>query len=265
MYVNGVGLLGPGLDGWPDSRACLAGRAVYTDQHTPEPSAGLLPPNERRRSSEVVRWALHVADEAVSHAAVDPRSLLSVFASSGGETEILDRICASLASVERSVSPTLFHHSVHNAAAGYWCIATGNQHSSTSLACYDASFAAGLLEAAATLQCEAQPVLLVAYDVMPPPPLYPARPLVANFAVALVLATEPGADCNARLSIGLVNAEGRSATTMQNSALEKLRRGNPAAHALPLLAAIAQQTPGRVELNYLEDQRLTIAVQPCAV
>jgi hypothetical protein len=223
-----------------------------------------LPPNERRRSSEIVRWALHVADEAVSHAAIDPRSLISVFASSGGETEILDRICSSLASVERSVSPTLFHHSVHNAAAGYWCIASGNQRSSTSLACYDASFAAGLLEAAATLQCEAQPVLLVAYDVMPPPPLYPGRPLDANFAVALVLAAEPGPDCNARLSVGLVNADGRSVTSLQNSALEQLRRGNPAARCLPVLAAIAQKNRSRVELNYLDDQRLTIEVQPWA-
>ena len=46
-----------------------------------------------------------------------------------------------------SISPTRFHNSVHNAAAGYWGIATGATAAANALCAYDASFGAGLLEA----------------------------------------------------------------------------------------------------------------------
>ena len=46
------------------------------------------------------------------------------------------------------LSPTRFHNSVHNAPAGYWGIATGAHGPHRLRLCaYDASFAAGLLEA----------------------------------------------------------------------------------------------------------------------
>jgi hypothetical protein len=127
LYVNGIGTLGPGLAGWAGSRAVLAGESPSCETTPPEPSASLLPPNERRRSSESVRWALHVAQEAMQQAEADAREVTSVFASSDGETGVLDRLCTALAMPQRTISPTLFHHSVHNAASGYWGIATGSQ------------------------------------------------------------------------------------------------------------------------------------------
>ena len=59
----------------------------------------------------MVRWALHVrAQEAMEQAQVDAREVATVFASSGGETGVLDRLCTALAAPTRMISPTLFHH-----------------------------------------------------------------------------------------------------------------------------------------------------------
>ena len=63
------------------------------------------------------------------------------------------------------MSPTKFHNSVHNAAAGYWTIGTGCMAPSNSLSGYECSFAAGLLEAAAQCAADRRPVLLVGFDV----------------------------------------------------------------------------------------------------
>ena len=263
LYVNGIGILGPGLAGWDESRLVLASESPSWEPAMPEPSASLLPANEQRRSSETVRWALHVAQEAMRQAEVDAREVASVFASSEGETGVLDRLCTALAAPQRTISPTLFHHSVHNAASGYWGIATGSQQSSTVLACYDSSFCAAFLEAAAYAHTDERPVLLVAYDLPPPPPLYAARPLRGGFAAALLLTRTPAA-CNlAQLDLTLSNDLSEEATSMDDARLEALRRGNHAARSLPLLAAIARQCVTLVRLEYLEDQHVLIRVRPC--
>ena len=95
-------------------------------------------------------------------------------------------------SSERLISPTRFHNSVHNAAAGYWSIAYGCTEASTSLCAGDASFGAGLLEALAQLAAVAPAVLLLAYDADYPPPLHAKRPIADAFGVALLL-TRPWA------------------------------------------------------------------------
>lgn len=263
LYVNGIGTLGSGLRSWRESRAVLAGERPYCDDASPEPSASVLPANEQRRSSESVRWAVHVAQEAMQQAGADAREVATVFASSDGETAVLDRLCAGLATPQRVISPTLFHHSVHNAAAGYWGIATGSQQSSTALCCYDSSFCAGMLEAATYAYMEQRPVLLVAYDLPFPPPLYAARPLRGRFAAALMLTGAPSPQHLARLDLTLSHDVAEQATSMADIRLEALRNGNPAARSLPLLSAIARQQPTRVCVEYLEDQYLLIEVTPC--
>ncbi len=263
LYVNGIGTLGPGLAGWAESRAVLTGKSPSCDATPTDPSASLLPPNERRRSSESVRWALHVAQEAMQQAEADAREVATVFASSDGETGVLDRLCTALAAPRRTISPTLFHHSVHNAASGYWGIATGSQQSSTVLACYDSSFCAALLEAAAYAQIEERSVLLVAYDLPPPPPLYAARPLRGGFAAALLLTRTPAPRNIAQFDLTLSTDLSQDATNMEDAGLEALRSGNQAARSLPLLAAIARQRGTLVRLEYLEDQHVLIRVRPC--
>jgi hypothetical protein len=236
---------------------------MYVETTSSEPSASVLPQNERRRSSDVVRWAVHVAQEALEQAQADAHEVASVFASSSGESAVLDRLCVALATPERVVSPTLFHHSVHNAVSGYWGIATGSRQSSTALCCFESSFCAGLLEAAAYACLEQKSVLLVTYDLPAPSPLYDALPFVAGFAAAFVLAPTPAAHTFAQLDLTLSNDLSERATCMEDARLEVLRTGNPAARSLPLLTAIARGCTAPVLLGYCEDQHLVINVAPC--
>jgi hypothetical protein len=261
FYVNGIGALGPGLCGWPATSAILAGNDRYRAKEPADPAATILPANEQRRSSDAVRWAVHVAQEAIAHAKAEPRELATVFASSCGEAGVLDRICTAVTTPQCQVSPTLFHQSVHNAPAGYWGIATACQWSSTALSCYDSSFACGLLEAAAYLCMDEEPVLLVAYDLPPPPPLFAARPVTAKFAVALTLTCRPGANSFAELDIELKGRSLQSATIMDDRNLEALRLATPAARSLPLLSAIAKSQSTSVRIDYL-DQQLLVGVEP---
>jgi hypothetical protein len=258
--ILGVGLLSAGLDGWANGRDVLAGRKAYAPNAWPNPEAALLPSNERRRSSDSVRWAVHVAQEAMVHSGLDPREVATIFASSGGEMGVLDALCRTLATTDRAVSPTLFHQSVHNAAAGYWGIATGCQQSSTALSCHDDSCAVGLLEAVTYATTEERPVLFVSYDLPPPAPLNQARPLGSAFATALVMT--PFADgAPARVAMRVV-ATGESAVTpMPDGALEHLRRDNPAARLLPVLLALARRGFHSANVDLLNEQRLAMEIQ----
>jgi len=262
VTVQGIGLLAPGLEGWSESRAMLAGAEPYRTGPLPDPEAALLPPNERRRSSDCVRWAVQVAQEAISQSGLDPREVATVYASSGGETAVLDRLCQSLAAPERVISPTLFHQSVHNTAAGYWGIATACQQSSTALSCYDDSFAAGLLEAVTCVCLEERPLLLVAVDLPPPFPLFDARPIHTGFAAALVLAA-PAPSSLGELRVALMESAGQVPTSVEDEGLERLRLDNPAARSLSLLVALARGGEKRVSLSLLDDQCLRIDVVPC--
>lgn len=250
VAVDGIGLLGPGLPGWAGSRAVLAGEARYAPTDMPRPVADLLPPAERRRCGETARLALAVGVEALAPAGIAPADVASVFTSSSGNGEVVHQICESLATPERDVSPTRFHNSVHNAPAGYWSIATGARGPSTSLCAHESSFAAGLLEAAAQAATERARVLLVAYDLPHPFPLSAVAPVGAPFGVALLLSLRPTAATLATLALGLAPAAPES--VLADAGLEALRRGNSAAQALPLLAALARPAPARLALRYLD-------------
>lgn len=262
VFVEGVGLLGPGLSGWPASRAMLARKAAYVYAPTVMTPSPLLPPAERRRTGVPVKLALAVGSEAFEHAGRAPAGTATVFTSSGGDGENVHRICETLACAEREVSPTRFHNSVHNAAAGYWCIATGSREPSTSLCAYDASFAAGLLEAAAQTHAEHTARALIAYDHRYPQPLHAVRPLTAEFAVAFVLTPDPTEGTFAALDVSYVQSRA-AATTMGLPELEALRMGVPAARSLPLLEALARGTTQSVVFEHDGASRLHVAVRPC--
>ena len=265
IFVHGVGVLGPGIENWKSCRTLFKDHRAYDDSRTPDPMPSILPANELRRSSDVVRLSLHVAQEAVQHSQLDPKTMATVFASSGGETGILHKMCQSLDSDLPMVSPTLFHQSVHNAAAGYWSIASGSQRPSTSLACYDSSFGGGLLEAATLLASNQEEcVLFVAYDIPAPFPLYETRPIIAPFAMAFVLSKQAAPDGLSMLDITLLpEPMDHASTTMTQSSFEKLRSGNPAARSLPLLQTIAKNLACCVYLEFLDNLQLRIDHQPC--
>ncbi len=260
VYVSGVGVLAPGLDGWQKSRSILVGEFSYAVGDCSQPRPTILPPTERRRASATVRLAVQVAQEAIKQSGLPADDLATVFASADGDTEILGHLCNTLAQPEKAVSPTRFHNSVHNAPAGYWSIATGSTAPSNSLSCYDATFAGGLLDAACQAIVEDRPVLLSTYDITMPDPLSRVRAQCAPFGSALVLDVRQSATTLAKLDIELDEQGDGSETTLPTPELEVLRRANAAARALPVLAAIASGRPTQIVLKYVVGSSLRVKV-----
>jgi hypothetical protein len=257
--VEGVGLLGPGLAGWDDARDVLAGAAAFARAAVALPAPQALPATERRRAGPAVKLALAAGLAAAGAAGRDPASLAAVFASSSGDGENCHAICEVLASDDRQISPTRFHNSVHNAPAGYWSIATGATAGVDSVAAFDASFGAGLLEALARIAADpALPVVLVAYDAPYPEPLRAARPVPDPFAVALVLSA-PEAGRGPLLAASFTED---APDAMDDDGLERLRREIPAARALPLLSRLARGEAGAASLEYLRPLALRVEVMP---
>lgn len=270
--IEGIGLLGPGLDGWTSSTAIVEGRSPYISQPTVLPTPDGLPPAERRRLGRVVKLALGVGLQATSAAGADPATLPAVFASSGGDGQNCHEICHALSLDERAISPTRFHNSVHNAAAGYWSIATGSREASNVVCAFDASFAAGLLEAITQVVADQTRVLLVAYDAQYPPPLFVKRPIPEAFGVAFVLAPVAESASGAGLaqrrsdaSLGrlTLSFSDSPAARMSDAALESLRASIPAARCLPLLYQLAVHEPAVVNIDYLDGRSMAVEVDPC--
>jgi Beta-ketoacyl synthase, N-terminal domain len=262
VFVEGIGLAGPGLCGWLPSRAVLAGSEAYQAAATIVTGGDLLPPTERRRTPVPVKLALAVGHEALMNSGRAAESVATVFSSSSGDGATLHEICETLASPAREVSPTRFHNSVHNAAAGYWGISTRSHEASMSLSCYDASFAAGLLETVAQIAVDGIPVTLVAYDEPYPEPLHAARPLAARFGAALVLSASAGANAVAMLEVEFLSGY-VAATRMPDPGLETVRYGIPAARSLPLLATLARGAKEEILLDFPPHAHLRVAVTPC--
>ncbi|MGD9842676.1 MAG: beta-ketoacyl synthase chain length factor [Steroidobacteraceae bacterium] len=246
VYVESISYAAPGLPDWQTVTSALRGEHAYVASELPVYQPTLLPPNERRRASPTVRLAFRVAEAATDSSSIPAAELAAVFASSDGDLSIAQRICTALAKTQRLISPTDFHNSVHNAAAGYWSIASAAQGPSTSIAAFDHSFAVGLMEAIGLVLVEQQATLLVAYDVPSPTPLHSKRPLSAPVGVGLVLTPQHTPNTLATLRITTTNTP---PTTMQDVKLEALRLGNPAARALPLLQLLANQQTGIVVLS----------------
>lgn len=261
VWVQGVGLLGPGLNSWAESLDMLRGMQALAPVPTVLPVPLRLPPAERRRAGASVKLALAVADEAVTEARIDPSTLATVFTSSSGEGVNCHALCETLATPAPMVSPTRFTNSVHNAAAGCWHIAVGSRASSTSLCAFDGSFGAGLIEAATSVALSGAPILLVASESPYPEPLGRTRPLPDHFGLALVLTPAATAQSIAALSVELVGVE-QAASRCEDAGLEALRCSVPAAAALPLLVALARGGAAAVVvLDYLDQTRLRVELR----
>ena len=263
-YINGIGLVGPGLIDWPSGQAMLLGNSLYQTEPTVIPLPTLLPAAERRRSGALVRLTLAAGLEAAAAAAMDAALLPCVYTSSSGDGQNCNEICQTLASDDRHISPTRFHNSVHNAAAGYWSIATGAMTPISVLCAFDAGFGAGLLEALAQVVADDVATLLIACDTPYPEPLHHVRPIPDAFGVAMVLAPVASQHSLAKIQVSLIDAStGEAAQTLEQPELERLRLAIPAARSLPLLMAIAQGQPARVILDYFEHMRIAVEITPC--
>ena len=240
----------------------LRGEACYTFAPTNLRASDMLPAAERRRAGVPIKLALAVGQEAFLQAGRETKTASTVFTSSGGDNDNVHAINSILATAPREVSPTRFHNSVHNAAAGYWCIAAGSHEPSTSLCAHDASFAAGLLEAATQVTVDDAVVALIAYDHPYPQPLHAVRPISAAFGMALILTPRKSERSLAMIEVDFQTGSADE-TTMQDAALEALRRGIPAARGLPLLSALAKAQTAQLTIAYFAENHLSIRLTPC--
>jgi len=261
VFVEGVGVAGPGLNGWQASLPVLAGAVPYVEAAIVIPPNDLLPSAERRRTGLPVKISLAVGCEAIANAQRNAAELPAVFASSAGDGENMHYIFDMLANNGREVSPTRFHNSVHNAPSGYWSIATKSMAPSTSLACYDESFVAGLIEAATQVLAGGNAVVLIAYDTPYPIPLHERRPISAAFGVALVLTRERTSRSLAELDIN-ISRQRKPCSPIADTRLEALRVSSPAARSLPLLAALARRTADGICFDYVAGNQLDVSIQP---
>ena len=237
--IEGIGFWADGLQCWQDAVDHARNGTPVTGGGKPSPR--LLAPNERRRAPPSVAVALDVALAACDAAGREPAALPSVFASTHGDLAITDYMCATLADDPRAISPTKFHNSVHNAAAGYWTIGAGCLHPATALSAHGASFAQGLLEALAQLACGEDAVLLAAYDTAGTGPLGAISQSAGLLGGALVLSADgdeaDGRESHggARLRATLVDGDAPGG----NGTLSRLSGANAMAPMLPLFDALA--------------------------
>lgn len=242
FFVDGIAFWAPTLPGWAAARAAFRGEAEPLATPAKRPAPEILAPAERRRAPDTVALALEVAAAAVRESGLDAATLPSIFTSAHGDLAVNDYMCTTLAGEPTLISPTKFHNSVHNAAAGYWTIATGCHEASTALTAFDASFGAGLLEAASQCQADARPVLLVAFDVAATGALASVTKSAGLLACAFVLAPRAGERTVAAYDWSLASGTG-GAAPIRSAAAQGLG-GNAMAGALPLLEAIATGAPG---------------------
>lgn len=259
VYIEAIGLCGPGLDGWRVSEAVLRDVAQYVLAPTKIPVSESLPAAERRRVGVGVKLALACSADALEGSSYHASELLSVFSSSGGDGDNCHVICEALASSDRLISPTRFTNSVHNAPSGYWGIALQARQASTSLCAFDGSFSAGFLEACTQAITAGEPVLLIAYDTPYPEPLRSARPILNCLGVTLLISPHRTSQSIAKVHVSLGQSK---ANKMQNIDLEALRKNIPAARSLPLLMAIANKANyTELALDLFANQQLLLKVE----
>ncbi|KPL49663.1 hypothetical protein XAXN_06005 [Xanthomonas axonopodis] len=245
--IEGIGFWTQGLPSWEAASAFARGGALQEAPARPAPQ--LLAANERRRAPDTVAVSLEAALAACSTAGRDPASLPSIFTSTYGDLAISDYMCTTLASDPLAISPTKFHNSVHNAAAGYWTIGAGAMTPATAMSAGLGSFAQGLLEALVQRAADAQAVLLVSYDARSVGPLGRVAPSQGLLGSALVLGT-PGQAGKPQLHAHLDDGT----PSPGDGALARHIAGNAMAPMLPLLDLLAGNgdsvalyaAPGRV-------------------
>ncbi|HEX7341937.1 MAG TPA: beta-ketoacyl synthase chain length factor [Rhodanobacteraceae bacterium] len=258
-WVNGLGIWTPGLPNWAAWQALCQGSGTLDDTAPARPQPARLAAGERRRVSTHVLAAIEVADQAVAMSGHDGGELPCIFASAYGDLGIMDYMCAVLADTPQHLSPTRFHNSVHNAAAGYWTIASHCHAGSQAIAAAQSTFGAGLLEAAVLARADDHPVLLVVHDDPGSGPLAEAMHVDQSFACALVLSPHASAANTPRLDLALVDNAAKP-TPPQHPFAAHLTANNPSAKGLALLEALATGATGRVTLAAAPNLGLDIAI-----
>ena len=237
-YIEGIAIWSPQLPGWDDAQRIFRGELPVPQASLSRPTASLLPPNERRRAPDTVAVSLEVASKACALAGRDPACLPCIFASTHGDLATTDYMCETLAQTPNLLSPTKFHNSVHNAAAGYWAIATGCMAGYTALSAHAYTFSTGLLAALVQVQTDETDILYVAYDTEARGPLATMAPSTGKLGCALVLS--PVSTNNSLFALHWQTIEENQPQDLTVSGeFAPLVAGNAMAACLPMLEALS--------------------------
>jgi hypothetical protein len=231
--IAGISFWHSRMPGWDLAQRVFRGE-IEAPAAAPRPAPILLAPTERRRAPDTVAIALEVASKACEAANVAPGEIASVFASTHGDLAISDYMCATLVNTPTLISPVKFHNSVHNAAAGYWSIGTGNYAPYTAISAFEFTFATGLLETATQVICEQKPVLYVAFDIEAKGALATVAPSRGLFGAALVIVPENSSARRLTLSVHDDGAASKAETSAAS-----LVADNALAPCTPFFEALA--------------------------
>jgi hypothetical protein len=265
VCVDAVAFWSPSLPNWDAARQAFTDlSSVNTEdqpaQSYPIPLPGMLPPAERRRAPETVSLALEVAHHAIATWGRHPAELLSVFTSASGDTPIIDYLCNTLVNSPQLISPTRFLHSIHNAPAGVWSMATLNAQANTSMSAHQYSFSNGLLEAVVQCQTEQKPVLLVGYDTKAPSALGRELEDPIPMAVALIISAQSSPSTKGVLRCILKPSQGPQSLPQTVCAQQLIASGM--AQALPLLEALAFSKNKQLNLMLSAHQTFVVHYEP---
>lgn len=261
VCIDGIAVWTPSLPNWEAAQLALLTLtseriANQPIQNLPIPLPAMLPPAERRRAPETVSLALEVARNAIAMWGGNPGELLSVFTSASGDTPIIDHLCNTLVDSPQLISPTRFLHSIHNAPAGVWSMATANAQANTALSAHRHSFSNGLLEAIVQCHTEQQSVLLVGYDTTTPHALRCELEDPTPMAVALVLSANASTSTQGVLHCTLQPSQGPQSLPQSFCAQHQMASGM--AQAWPLLEALASTKATQLHLTLSAYQTLAI-------
>jgi len=170
----------------------------------------------------------------------DPKELSCVFVSGLGDTQLTDYMCKVLAGENKALSPTKFHNSVHNAAAGYWTISTSCTQAANSVAGFDESVSLTLLEALIQADAEQRPMLITFYDA---PSSEILKGLLKNehsFSVSMVIVPSSLSDNKADFSVAVEQRSCSWPEAHWSGELNDCYQTNPVAKTLLLLVLVWQ-------------------------
>jgi hypothetical protein len=256
--LAGIGIWSEAFSGWEQFCAVARGEAVEAETKLqPE----LISPRERRRAPQFVKMAVEVMDQACSMAEVERASVATVFASGMGDMQITDYMCRTLATMPRTLSPTKFHNSVHNAATGYWSIATASNAPANAVSGYEHSGGVALLEGAIQAVEENIPVLIAVQEAAAPKPFKSVYDSDHPLAIALLLT--PRGTCSSPVcELGFCVSTGDQSEIQPASLTGVDLERNFAAKILGLLLAIADGGISRLSLPIAPSASLAIDVTP---
>ena len=250
-FIGGIGLCAPGLDATSEWLTTFPG---ITDSGEP---SEVLPAALRRRASPLTRMAATVAAQAARQAGLDLARVPLVLGSAYGEIVAAAEMIRSFGEDEGLPSPTRFHNSVHNTAAAYLSMATGNRGFSTALAAGSATPAAVVLEALAWLRSRGGEALLVLLDELPPAPFDLAHPY-PTAAVALHVSAEP-----TRGTLAVVSGLRRGIASRPD--LPGGLGAHPCAGAFAMAAAVARGQRGALGLGAFDEDGWLVDVDAVRV